>query len=310
MANVRWTNEMLLTEAKKYSTRRSFAKGSPSVQFLCRARGILEEACSHMEMRVTIWTREKVKNEALEYESRSSFKKGSPIAYKNACRWGILDDVCGHMIHQRPVRTKEEVREASLLYTTQREFELNNSTLFNYAKNHKWLDEVCPHLIKSVTLWTDEMLADEALKYETRSDFGRGNPSAYTTAKTRGLMGTICRHMIVRNGQDNDSVYIWKAVGLYYDGLPVYKVGTTSKRLGDIRIGNVSRKWKVDAEIVILRVVVGQATRVESQLKKIGINPKFSESDGFSEMRAMTDEELTSAVEIVKRNSKVYLAVA
>jgi|SRR5690554_1441362 len=46
---VKWTNEMLFAEARKYKTRHAFRSGSVSAYDASQRREILEDVCSHMK---------------------------------------------------------------------------------------------------------------------------------------------------------------------------------------------------------------------------------------------------------------------
>jgi hypothetical protein len=100
---------------------------------------------------------------------------------------------------------------------------------------------------------------------------------------------------------DGDAVYLWRAIGQVYDGLPIYKFGITSARLEDRRIVEVARLAKFEFELILLTYVKGSATVLESELLKLGVSPKFSGFNGASEFRALTDAQLELAIDLIKR---------
>lgn len=70
--------------------------------------------------------------------------------------------------------------------------------------------------------------------------------------------------------------------------------------MGDARIRSVAKKHEKDFEIVIIAETNVRATDIEEELKKIGDNPGYS-GDGATEFRAMSDEELQKALDIIER---------
>jgi hypothetical protein len=99
---------------------------------------------------------------------------------------------------------------------------------------------------------------------------------------------------------DNDAIYIWKAIGQYFNGEQVYKVGVTSSRLGDLRIKHVAKKIGIEYEIVTLRKVSGSAQALESKLMDHGFHPGYAGHDGATEFRAFTDSDLQSVLDQIE----------
>ena len=110
---------------------------------------------------------------------------------------------------------------------------------------------------------------------------------------------------------DSDAIYVWRAVGHEFNSLPVYKFGTTSARLEDRRITEVARFAKMDFEIVVLTKVTIHASELEAQLLKFGANPMYEGFNGASEFRALTDEELQDALDLISKFTwaKYYASV-
>jgi len=92
-----WTDDEILQEAKKYNTRKEFATGSASAYETARKRGLLEEACKHMEVLINKWTYEMVSNAASKFNTRYEFQKGNLAAYAASRKLGCTDEICSHM---------------------------------------------------------------------------------------------------------------------------------------------------------------------------------------------------------------------
>jgi len=158
--------------------------------------------------------------------------------------------------------------------------------------------------------WTEEKLIADALKYKTRNEWKRESNCAYQAALKRDLLDVCCGHMESAGSTDNDAVYIWKAIGQFYNGNQVYKIGVTSARLGEIRVLQCANEADFDAEIVILANVNGKATEVEKSLLAIGADPKYVGFNGASEFRAMTAAQLNRAIDIINSNINQQMLAA
>lgn len=119
----------------------------------------------------------------------------------------------------------------------------------------------------------------------------------------RHMNGTNCPRC--QSGSDADAVYIWLADRERFNGKPVYKVGVTSERLGEKRIHQVAARNNQEARIVALASVGPFAREVETKLKKLGDDPQYLVKDGRTEFRAMSESELSEALQIISRYEKI-----
>ena len=142
----KWNFNSCKKEARKYNTRKEFAKGSGGAYYWARVNKKLEEVCGHMEVLRREWTLESVKKEAKKYNTRREFEKGSLGAYSWALRNGLLDEVCGHMEVLQKEWDLESVKEEAKKYNTRNEFQKGSRGAYNWAWRNKKLDEVCSHM--------------------------------------------------------------------------------------------------------------------------------------------------------------------
>jgi hypothetical protein len=196
---IKWTDEMLFAEAKKYRTRVEFVKGSNSAYQTADHRGILHQACAHMvkPVRERKWTKQIIQAEALKYQKKSDFNNGCRRAYGAAYKMGILDEVCSHMqVFQRDW-TMQMLKYEALKYETRTQFENGSSGAYQFALRRGILDEICSHMVVKKINWSNETIRTEALKYETRSEFIKGSPGAYGAARRLAIINSVCSHMKV-----------------------------------------------------------------------------------------------------------------
>ena len=98
---------------------------------------------------------------------------------------------------------------------------------------------------------------------------------------------------------DNDAIYIWRAVGEYFNGNPVYKIGVTSARLETKRIKQCAAAAGFEFDLICCEPVQGKASELEKKLHILGENPGYTGIDGATEFRALSDSALYAAVSLI-----------
>jgi hypothetical protein len=97
--------------------------------------------------------------------------------------------------------------------------------------------------------------------------------------------------MVAGSGSDGNCFYLWRAVGAYFNGEPVYKFGVTSTRLKLDRIEIVANAGGLEYDL-ILWLPVTDAFAIEAKVKRMGASPQYTGFDGCTEFRAFTDDEV------------------
>lgn len=310
-----WTLETLQTEALKYSSRSEFQLNNGSAYNAAGQLKVRDVICNHMnkiKYPNGYWNYERCQTEALKYKTRSEFCNGSGAAYNASKRLKILEEVCKHMIELKKPKghwTPETLHAEALKYDNKVDFRENSNPAFLIASRKGLLEEICSHMEAGKLpngYWLNkDNCAAEALKYMNRRAFSLANSSAYHGADVNGWLDEICSHMDFNPSSDSDAVYVWRAIGHMFNGLQIYKFGTTSARLEDRRISEVARFAGMEFEIVILTRVTVHASELELQLLKLGSNPQYKGFNGASEFRALTDDELESAIELIKKHQEI-----
>jgi hypothetical protein len=147
---IKWTKELLYTEAKKYNRRVDFQKFSRGAYLSAKRQGLLEDVCSHMQPNATKkYTQEQILEIAKQFKTRTEFQKGSK-AYASAFLYGkdFLDLACAHMISPKKVlkHTKETAAQDAIKYKTRREFCVNDAGSYLAAVKNGWIDDICKHM--------------------------------------------------------------------------------------------------------------------------------------------------------------------
>lgn len=109
----RWTKESILTEARKYTTRQAFNKGSASAYSIAANSGWLEEACRHMCWNIRYWTVEELFCEARKYKTKGELRTHNLAAYQALHKRGLIGSACAHM----PSHAQRHPDAEYILYT-------------------------------------------------------------------------------------------------------------------------------------------------------------------------------------------------
>jgi hypothetical protein len=309
-----WNLENLKLEALKYTTTSEFQRKNGSAYNAAGRLKVRDIICSHMKESKKpngYWNYETLHAEALKYKTRGEFQEKSGAAYKAAGLLKIRDAICGHMTKIKNPKghwTTETLQTEALKYETKSEFREKSNPAFLTASRKGLLDQICSHMeagkLPNGHWLIKENCAAEALKYTNRRAFSLANSSAYHGADVNGWLDEICSHMDFNPSSDGDAVYIWKAVNHTFNGLQVYKFGTTSVRLEGRRIEEVAKKAEMDFEIVLLYEVREHASEIETQILEYGVNPNYKGFNGSSEFRALTNQELQAAIDLVNKYKK------
>lgn len=244
------------------------------------------------------WTEQELRTAASLVSSRGELQIHWPSAYRAARRLNLIDELFPGPRKQRDITwTEEKVREEALKFKSRKAFYTGNGSAYNAAKKLNILDSLFGFVRK---YWDVETISEEASKYSNRLEFCRGNGSAYARALKLGMVDELFPDRA--GGTDDDVIYIWKAVGHFFNDLPVYKIGITSDRLGTTRIEQVAKEMNAEFSIVCCEKMILPASSVEKKLLILGVSPGYVGINGGSEFRAMSDATLSIALGIIHEN--------
>lgn len=235
----------------------------------------------------------------MKYSSRKEFIKGNRSAYFTAIKFSkFMVDVYYGKVDYKWLVESNVIIEA-IKYSTITDFQKGTPAAYHSAL-HKF-----PHVIEHVfisrkTFWNPDMVARELVGFKSRSDFKRKKKNAYQYA-VKNCPDLLDAHLDpTRSGKDNNTIYVWKAIGQFFNGEQVYKVGVTSHRLGDSRVKDVSKLAGFDYEVICITKIKNKATVLEKKLHKLGKNPKYRGFAGCTEFRAFSDKDMEKIMEIIK----------
>lgn len=232
------------------------------------------------------------------FTARAEFGKAHPSAYRSARTLKIVEDIFPASLRGGKTKWNDSaVREEALKYNSRVEFYRGSASAYNSAKALGILNELFGYQKQQ---WTKERLRELSKKYQSRIEFYRKDGSAYTTALRIGMMDDLFPVTRGKSPSDYDCVYVWKAVGQFYEGCPVFKIGVTSSRLGEVRIGQVAAASGFEYEVVSIKNSIVKAVLLEKELLSLGKSPKYTGFNGCSEFRAMDDMAFEKAMNLME----------
>lgn len=243
-----------------------------------------------------IHTLESCRIAAAEYPTRKQLKKLNRRVYHAAWANGWLDILYPPETRPTvaPAWTRERVAEVSQLYETRSAMlQGPHQWALKAARKNGWLDVLPPvkKQVRASGYWTFERCQLEASKHQVCRRFMKESMGGYQAAWRNGWLDQICSHMVDGSASDGDCFYLWRAIGAYFNGEPVYKFGVTSTRLKVTRIEEVARAGGLEYDL-ILWLPVTDAYAIERQVKTMGTSPQYTGFDGCTEFRAFTDDEV------------------
>ncbi|NLH94307.1 MAG: hypothetical protein GX466_08875 [Candidatus Cloacimonetes bacterium] len=288
----------VLAEGRKYASRKEFYRGNSQAYKVACRRNLLDQL--YPSLRADWSDNANVLAEGRKYVSRAEFKRESATAYGVARQRKLLDQLYPSKNALRADWSDDaNVLAEGRKYSSRKEFYRGNNGAYDAARKRNLLDQLYPSLRAD---WSDDAsVLAEGCKYVSRAEFKRESGSAYQVAWQRNLLDLI--DWPEENApSDNDAIYIWRAVGEYFNGHPVYKIGVTSARLGTARIEKVGRAAGFEVDLICCEPVQCKATDLEAKLHILGENPGYTGFDGCTEFRALSPASLDSAITIIRQS--------
>lgn len=210
----KWTFESCLKEARKYSSRMLWKKGSRGSYNSACNNGWLEQCASHMirprkapSKNWTNWTLEECIDEAKKYRMKWLWQKGSSSSYRAADKNGWMDQCAAHMEETSRVKewTYEMCLEEAMKAGTAGEWQELSPSSRVQAFKKGWYQKIMVIVQDSLRAepgehlpherWTDEKALCEALKYKTRTEWCTSSPGSYEYARQNRIFMKCTAHM-------------------------------------------------------------------------------------------------------------------
>lgn len=229
-----WTYDNVDIEAKKYTNRRDFQKGSPQAFASAKQHGWYNDVTSHMDYLGSLYRRAVY---AWEFPN-------------NTVYIGLTDDIARregeHLDPEGRTTVSKFIKQTGLNptlkiindYTDVKDAQNIEKCSIDLYKSNGWniLNKVkAGGLGACKRVWNKENVEHEAKKYNTRSDFKKGNHSAYVIAVREGWIDDVTKHMNYKHIQWTEDMII--QIASKYNSLTMFlknepKAVVAARRIG------------------------------------------------------------------------------
>lgn len=199
---MKWTDENLIEEAKKYVTKSEWMKNNiSSYNVALKRKEIFKQCVEHMKSdRVfgkTIYTYDYCKEVYSKYETIKELLKNDKAVYNAAVRKGWHEHLSRgkkkYSDHNSNYWTFDKVKEEALKYNSIKDFASNSRSAYFKAVYSKWLLQLIDHMEGGYTKWTLEKICDVLKKYEPKM--------WYKTKECKAPLAYAKRHGIIEDVQ-------------------------------------------------------------------------------------------------------------
>ncbi len=213
--NTIWSYDACFEEARKYSYRGDFEKGSPGAYSAALNNKWLDkfEWLRTINKPNGFWTKERVFEKARNYTMKYLFSKGCRGAYGAAERNGWLEEMTWFEQPNRnkpKVWSKEAVFALAKRFETKIEFRKANKGAYNVAWRNGWLEEMDWLEASAREPYTKEEVLSIARQYTLKNDFRKGARDAYNIAQKKGWLTEMIWFVTApRYDRQNYCVYVY-----------------------------------------------------------------------------------------------------
>ena len=192
LPNGYWTKELVLAEARKYTSTHEFKAGSPKAYSAAHRNGWISECTWFIKPKnAKKWNYDTCYAEAQKYQSTTDFRVNSITAYCIARDKGWLTEYTWLKKYVNIYNHDECMSEAQK-YQYFNDFRAQSHQYYMVARSRGWLKEYT-WLIKEPfepynKKWKYDTCYAEAKKYKTRSAFNKGCGGAYDVARRNGWL--------------------------------------------------------------------------------------------------------------------------
>ena len=213
LPNGYWTKELVIEEARKYTSAHEFKEGSPKAYSAAHRHGWIKECTWFIKPKnAKKWNYNTCFEEAQKYTSRQEFRQKSITAYTKARDNGWLEEY--DWLERLILYSYDVCLEEARKYTYFNDFRSGSHHAYLVARSRGWLKKF-DWLIKEPVepynkKWNYDTCFAEAKKYKTRSEFNKKRPGAYHVARRNGWLNDYTwMPDITAEDSKVDSVYIY-----------------------------------------------------------------------------------------------------
>ena len=190
-----WTLDDVLTEARKYSTKGDFRKGSRGAYDAAKRDFDFNAVCTHMVKKEP--TKDELRAIVAQFDCLKTFRESEGVAYSLIMRKGWGDDLLSGLRRAYRSWSDADLFSEARKYTSRGALQKHSPVAYGIIRRRGLLNETCRHMAPVNNTWTIEKVVESAYQYESRKAFALGEPGAYAFAQQRGQLDLVCSHLPV-----------------------------------------------------------------------------------------------------------------
>lgn len=145
MSKLKWTDEALLAEGRKYASRKEFAHGSNSAYLTATRRaGILDQLYPSLRGELRKLSDADLLAEGRKYASRKEFERADPSAYQKARRRNLLDQLYPDTNGKWKKASDADLLTEGRKCASRTEFSKHAKGAYDEANRRNLLDQIYP----------------------------------------------------------------------------------------------------------------------------------------------------------------------
>lgn len=193
-----WTQERIKEESLKYKSKYEWSRLSGGSYTAAINLDILEDCCSHMEVKMKPqghWTEDRIIEESAKYSCPAEWQKNAPGAYNASRRLGIYDKCCELSYSMKKLirRTNDDILTIAKGYKNVKEWKNNNINSYKSAHKRGILPQCVEHMPKRGELkrkWTLETLKND-INGREKKQWKKESSAAHKAAYQNGWINIL-----------------------------------------------------------------------------------------------------------------------
>lgn len=258
---------------------------------------------------------------AAKHQTRSQLKHHDLSAYRSAQEQNLLDTLYPNPAKPPLKLTEQIIIERAKECSTRKAFKLKYDAAWRAACKLNLMDmlfprkpkpapkqprlkkpELCgpPKPVRQYRKLDHAACRELAKRFSSLSHMQGEDMALYMAVRKFGLRDELFP-VRQKSISTTNCFYMARTDGLWYNNLPVYKVGVTSEHLGSARVGSHARHARNTLiEVIKPTRTIGKATDVERYALTLGMNPGLQGFVGCTEYRAYSEEDVQAIKDMVE----------
>ena len=196
---MKYTDDEVEIEARKFNTIKDFREKSPNFYAQAKRKGLMPKFKEFLTSKIINWSDEELEKSAANFKTLKDYINTSGSGYKTAKGKGndFFDRITTHMPRVK-IWTYDEAKKEALKYENFADFR-KNSPAYHQSEKNGWNEEFMQFLKLAKGEWrkyTKEMVIADVAKSVNKNDFRSKFPLSYKAARERGWYDEVTKPLV------------------------------------------------------------------------------------------------------------------